>query len=453
MSTKAKSVSKIDTLTLKPSETQIVIRHMRPRKVSLFIWGPPGVAKSAITNQVATEDGEALIDIRLSQMEPTDLRGVPIPSNENGVPSLKWSAPTALPRDIRIKSTRNLENVEEVIYFNNPLGDNGIHHVQKVDITVKSLTKGATAKIVAQAQDNFTAVLLNDAGEPVEGKLHFTIDGKAKGILMLDEFNSAAPSVQAGAYQLILDRRLGEYVVPDGVMVMAAGNRENDKGITFRMPTPIANRFVHIEMRSDFDDWQKWALLAGIDSAVVGYLSAFKDDLHNFDAASASRGFATPRSWEFTSKITADVAPDGINDQIMLAMIAGAVGEGVAMKFHAFRKEASQLPSTDDILNGKAPQLATRDVSLHYALSTSLCYALRESLVNVERNGNKKEDKALWLQRADNFIGFMMKNFMPEVIVMGSKTALSTFKLPLNPKVMPNFGVFVEQYKKIIINN
>lgn len=453
MSAKSKAVSKLETLTLKPSETQIVIRHMRPRKVSLFIWGPPGVAKSAITSQVATEDGEALIDIRLSQMEPTDLRGVPIPSNNNGVSELRWSAPTVLPRDINVAGTREINALAEVFYFSNPRGDNGIHHVPKVDIKVTSLTEGATARLVSNELDNFTVVLENDAGKAVEGKFHFTVKGLAKGILMLDEFNSAAPSVQAGAYQLILDRRLGEYIVPEGVMVVAAGNRENDKGITFRMPTPIANRFVHIEMRSDFDDWQKWALLAGIDPTVIGYLSAFKDDLHNFDAASATRGFATPRSWEFTSKIIdGTTSGDGVMDQIMLAMISGAIGDGVAMKFHAFRKEAADLPSTNDILNGKVSDLATRDVSLHYALSTSLCYALKESLEDVKRRGSKKEEMSLWLDRADNFIGFMMKNFAPEVIIMGSKTALSTFRLPLNPKVMTNFGKFVEQYKKIIIS-
>lgn len=452
MSNAKKSVSKIDTLTLKPSEIAVVIRHMRHRKVSLFVWGPPGVAKSAVTNQVVTEDGESLIDIRLSQMEPTDLRGVPMPTQDNGVAGLRWSAPLVLPRDINLTSTRMLEAIEQVIYFANPKGDNGIHHVQKLEIKVTSLTKGATARIVAQEADNFTVVLENDQKEAVEGKVHFTIVGKAKGILMLDEFNSAAPSVQAGAYQLILDRRLGEYIVPEGVMVMAAGNRENDKGITFRMPTPIANRFVHVEMRSDFDDWQKWALLAGVNNTVVGYLSAFKDDLHNFDAASASRGFATPRSWVFTSDLIANVAPDGINDQVMLAMISGAIGDGVALKFHAFRKSASELPSANDILNGRATTLAAKDVSLHYALTTSLCYALRESLQDIVRRGDKADERKTWMAQADNFIGFMMKNFQPEVIIMGSKTALSVFKLPLNPKVMPNFSKFVEEYKKIIIS-
>ena len=451
MSTNKKATNKIETLTLKPSEIMVAIRHNRDRKVSLFIWGPPGVAKSAVTAQVATEENIALIDIRLSQMEPTDLRGVPMPTNDNGVAGLRWSAPLVLPRDIKLANAVNIEAIDHTIYFSNPLGDNGIHHCTKVDIQVSSLTKGAEAKIISQDLDNFTVALLNSAGEKVEGRVHYKIAGKAKGILMLDEFNSAPQSVQAGAYQLILDRRLGEYIVPEGVMVLAAGNRENDKGITFRMPSPIANRFVHLEMRSDFDDWQKWALLAGIDQTVVGYLSAFKDDLHNFDAASASRGFATPRSWEFVSREIKNVGPDGLNDQILLALITGAVGDGVAVKFHAYRKSAAELPSANDILNGVKKDLPTKDVSLHYALTTSLCYALRESSEDLKRQGTPADKRKIWLQQADNFIGFMMKNFAPEVIIMGAKTALSVFKLNLNPKEMPNFSKFVDEYKKIII--
>jgi hypothetical protein len=204
-------------------------------------------------------------------------------------------------------------------------------------------------------------------------------------------------------------------------------------------------------MRSDFDDWQKWALNATIDETVVGYLSAFKDDLHNFDAASASRGFATPRSWEFVSREIRNVGPEGLNDQILLALITGAVGDGVAVKFHAYRKSASELPSANDILNGVKKDLPTQDVSLHYALTTSLCYALRESSEQLKRDGSPADKRKIWLQQADNFIGFMMRNFAPEVIIMGAKTALRTFKLNLTPKEMPNFSKFVEQYKKIII--
>ena len=78
-------------------------------------------------------------------------------------------------------------------------------------------------------------------------------------ILFLDEMNSAAPSVQAAAYQLVLNRRVGTYHLPDNVVLVAAGNRESDKGVTYRMPAPLANRFLHLELKHNFDDWQEWA--------------------------------------------------------------------------------------------------------------------------------------------------------------------------------------------------
>ena len=449
MATNKKSAV-MDALTLKPSEVVTAIRHMYKTSVALFLWGPPGVGKSNLTAQVATEAGIALVDIRLSQMEPTDLRGIPMPNNINGIPGMNWSAPTVLPRNINVIGNRVLRAVEEVIYFSNPIGDNGIHHVTDAKFTVKSLTPGATAEIVSNEFDNFTAVLKNAKGELVDGEIHYTIKGDARALLMLDEFNSAPPSVQAGAYQLVLDKRLGEYIVPKGVMVMAAGNRENDKGITFRMPTPIANRFTHIEIRSDFDDWQKWALEAKVDQNVVGYLTTFKNDLFDFDATSATRGFPTPRSWEFVSKILS--GDPNLSDQVMLGLLAGAIGDGTALKFNEYRKNAADLPNPRDILSGAVKELKRKEVSLCYALTTALCYELKDRSDVVAKNGNKAADRAQWLKEADNFLGFMLEQFQPEVTIMGAKTALSVFKLQFVAKEMKNFKTFADKYKDLIMS-
>jgi MoxR-like ATPase len=108
-------------------------------------------------------------------------------------------------------------------------------------------------------------------------------------VLFLDEMNSAAPSVQAAAYQLILNRRIGKYKLPENVVLVAAGNRESDKGVTYRMPTPLANRFIHQEMKVDFTSYQEWAVNHNIHKDVVGYLSFAKQDLYDFDPKSASR--------------------------------------------------------------------------------------------------------------------------------------------------------------------
>ena len=142
----------------------------------VMLWGPPGIGKSQIIAQVAVRHDAPMIDIRLSQMEPTDLRGIPF-RIENRV---EWAVPSMLP----------------------------------------------------------------------DAKRHGLY-----GILFLDEITSAPPSVSAAAYQLILDRRLGDYEVPAGWAIFAAGNRQGDRGVTYTMPAPLANRFSHFEVESNIDDW------------------------------------------------------------------------------------------------------------------------------------------------------------------------------------------------------
>ena len=121
-------------------------------------------------------------------------------------------------------------------------------------------------------------------------------DPDSKAIIFLDELNSAPPAVQAAAYQLILNRRVGTYELPKGVDVVAAGNREGDRGVTYRMPAPLANRFIHLEMKIDFDDFQEWAVMNNVHPEVVGYVGFAKQDLYDFDPKSPSKAFATPRS-------------------------------------------------------------------------------------------------------------------------------------------------------------
>jgi hypothetical protein len=167
-------------------------------------------------------------------------------------------------------------------------------------------------------------------------------------ILFMDEMNSAAPAVQAAAYQLVLNRRVGTYKLPDNVLIVAAGNRETDKGVTYRMPAPLANRFVHLEMKVDWEDYFGWAVDNKIHKDVVGFLTFSKKDLYDFDPKSASRAFATPRSWSFVSELLFD---DDEDTDTLTDLISGAVGEGLAVKFMAHRKISSKLPDPTDILN------------------------------------------------------------------------------------------------------
>ena len=336
-------------------------------KRPIFLWGPPGIGKSDVVAEIARDMGALLIDLRLGQMDPTDIRGIPFYNKDIG--KMDWAPPIDLP---------DAETASQYPYV----------------------------------------------------------------VLFMDEMNSAPPAVQSAAYQLVLNRRVGKYRLPDNVVMVAAGNRESDKGVTYRMPTPLSNRFVHSEMKVDFPSWQEWAIKNQIHKDVVGFLTFAKQDLYDFDAKSSSRAFATPRSWTFVSELLAD---EDLDVATTTDLIAGTVGEGLAVKFMAHRKIASKLPKPEDILSGKATELETKEVSAMYSLVISLCYELKGA---IERKVDNKEFHAM----ADNFFAYMMKNFETELTVMGARIALTTYNLPFQPTKLKNFDEFHNRYGKYILS-
>ncbi|MEA1892315.1 MAG: MoxR family ATPase [Campylobacterota bacterium] len=192
-----------------------------------------------------------------------------------------------------------------------------------------------------------------------------------EGILFLDELNSAPPSVQASAYQLILDRKVGEYELPDGWAIVAAGNRESDRGVVYRMPSPLANRFVHFEMEVDVDDWKSYAYKMEIDERIISYISYKNEHLFTFDPKSDLKSFATPRSWDFVDSIL----KSSLDKELLLDSISGSVGRDVGVSFLTFTKVMDKLPDIMGILNtGEGEYRDELDV-LH-ALSTGLVSAL-----------------------------------------------------------------------------
>jgi len=335
-------------------------------KRPIFLWGPPGIGKSELIEGITRELGGHMIDLRLGQMEPTDIRGIPYYNKDLG--KMDWAPPVELP--------------DEELASQYPIV-----------------------------------------------------------VLFLDELNSAPASVQAAAYQLILNRRVGKYRCPDNVVLVAAGNRESDKGVTFRMPTPLANRFVHQEMKVDFPSWQEWAVQNNEHKDVVGYLSFAKQDLYDFDAKSSSRAFATPRSWHFVSELLSD---EDLDDETATNLIAGTVGEGLAVKFMAHRKIAGKMPRPEDILSGKTTDLNVKEVSAMYSLVISMCYELKNAV-------EAKVDSKKFHEMADYFFAYMMKNFETELVVMGARIALTTYNLPFQPTKLKNFDQFHEKYGKYIL--
>jgi hypothetical protein len=335
-------------------------------KRPLFLWGPPGIGKSELVEGITNDLNGLMIDLRLGQMEPTDIRGIPYYNKDLG--KMDWAPPVELPDD--------------------------------------------------ELASQYPIV-----------------------VLFLDELNSAPASVQAAAYQLILNRRIGKYKLPDNVVMVAAGNRESDKGVTYRMPTPLANRFIHQEMKVDFASYQEWAVMNKIHKDVVGYLSFAKQDLYDFDAKSSSRAFATPRSWTFVSQLLNDESTD---DETLTNLIAGTVGEGLAVKFMSHRKVAGRMPNPKDILDGKVKDLNVKEVSAMYSLVISMCYELKDAV-------EKKVDSKDFHNMADNFLAYMMKNFETELTVMGARIALTTYDLPFLPTKLKHFDEFHSRFGKYIL--
>jgi len=257
-------------------------------------------------------------------------------------------------------------------------------------------------------------------------------------VLFLDELNGAAPATQAAAYQLILNRAIGKYKLPDNVVIAAAGNRETDKGVTYRMPKPLANRFLHYEVRVDFQDWFDWAVVHNQHPDVLGYVTTFKDDLYTFDASSAERSFATPRTWAFISETIRDV--DDFTEEEVTDMVAAGIGEGIALKFKAHRQVAAQLPNPTDILDGKVKELKTDNISAKYSLTTALCYELKDSF------DNKKDE----MNRFDNFLEFVQNNFEAEMVVMACTIALGKYKIRPKFNQLKNWKGFIAKYGTLI---
>ncbi len=171
-------------------------------------------------------------------------------------------------------------------------------------------------------------------------------DNTEQGIVFLDELNAAPPLVQAACYQLVLDRRIGEYVLPDGWTVVAAGNGEKDRAVTHRMPTALANRMVHIDMQTYLEDWLMWAEKSNIRKEIIAFLRFRPSLLHDFDPQNSSKAFASPRSWEFVSKILDASAHASVEHELF----QGTVGLTAATEFVGFLDVWRDLPTIDSII-------------------------------------------------------------------------------------------------------
>jgi hypothetical protein len=276
---------------MKASVISSALRTLVGARQPVFIWGGPGIGKSAVVRQLAEALAVPLQDVRALLLDPVDLRGLPFLGSDG---RSKWATPEFLPRD-------------------------------------------------------------------------------GTGILFLDELNAAPAMVQASCYQLVLDRKLGEYTLPDGWAIVAAGNRDSDRAVTTRMPTPLRNRFVHLEFEVDLQEWSEWAIQAGIRPEVIAFLRFRQELLSAFDRD--ANAFPSPRSWEFVSRIL-NASPD---KTIEHELFAGAVGAGAATEFSAFLKSFRELPNIDAILMNPLKEPVPENAAAQYAVASALAHCATDT--------------------------------------------------------------------------
>jgi len=290
-------------------------------KHSVFIWGAPGIGKSSVVKQVANERDLELIDLRISQLAPTDIRGLPYTKDGRA-------------------------------YFAPP------------------------------------------AFLPISGE----------GILFLDELNMASPSVMGIAQQLILDRQVGDYKVPDGWFIIAAGNRTEDRAAISQMPTPVANRFIHFHIDTNLDSWKEYAIAQGVDEKILSFLNFRPQLLYHFEKNQSA--WPSPRSWGFADTLLS-----------IDLNIESAVGSGAASEFYAYQTIYKELPNVEAIFRGE-------DIRVPH--EPSLMYAVCGAMINRAKSADDIYKGLKWLMggTTEDYIGLYMSDAL---IAMKAKNLQGAF--------------------------
>ena len=219
------------------------------------------------------------------------------------------------------------------------------------------------------------------------------------GILFLDELAQAVPMVQAACLQLVLDRKLGEYQLPDGWHVVAASNRSEDRAGTHRLISPLLNRFVHLDLDVSADDWQQWAVTANVAAEVRAFLRFRPNLLFQFDPASNPRAFPTPRSWQFVSDVLNRSPAESVS-----AVVAGCVGDGAAAEFVGFWRLYRELPDVEVALAAPDTTPVPREPAVLYALVGALVEVCRRDhapLANFVKYATRLPDEFALLALRD----------------------------------------------------
>lgn len=338
----------MEIVTIKEAKETVSLIVDSEIDTSAMFWGPPGVGKSEVFEQVAKERQWGFIDIRLLMYNPVDLRGIPYP-NENKTKA-NWLSPDNLPYEDR--------------------------------------------------------------------------DGK-RGILLLDELPNAHQSVQTAAYQLIHNKCIGEYKLPKGWFIFAAGNRKEDKAGVQDMPAPLKNRMVHLEINPDFDVWKEWAYANNVEPNIISFLQYRSDLFYSFDPKVKSPSFPTPRTWKFASDAMVKTKRS-LNNKLLFNIVSGVVGEGPASELKTFIDVERSLPNIDKIVNGSYSKSdVPTQVDVTYMLIGKLVHTAKKLFEGINRVEDVTDDAISGL---DNIVKYITNELNEDFAVLGCKDILRLHK-------------------------
>lgn len=428
-------------ISLKPSQIYQAMKMADSIGDSMMVWGAPGIGKSMLAKQYANENYPLLkdnlveieklkarvadksdeytqsqldafvatlidqetnfIDFRLSQIEPTDLRGIPVPVK------------------------RYADEAGNVVFQHEMVEGQNYRESTSVEWAAPAALK---------------------------------LNANWKGVIMFDEINSAMPIVQAASYQLILDRCIGELKLPEGAFILAAGNRDTDGGVTFALATPLRDRMTHLTMKADLEDWvNNFAVKNRVHPRVVGYLKSADSHFNTLNPQDPSHaGGTSPRSWVRVSDFEyyRDQNPNTPRE-IVKAMISGRVGDAIGSTYLAYTENVADLPATMDILTGKVKDLAGRklDISQNYFISLNLVY----KIIDLNESKNSKElPMKEWSTLCGNFLEFIDKNFgekhNKELVILSIRT-LTENKCMIRAKEVARYESFVDKYADLVIKS
>lgn len=231
-------------------------------------------------------------------------------------------------------------------------------------------------------------------------------DPNWKGIIFFDEFNQAQPSTMNACYQLILDRKLGDYTLPDGALIVAASNEADSTNFGEEIPKPLANRFAHCTLIADSESWATWAIKAGIRPEVISFVRNNPGYFWDHNRYEASKIYATPRSWAKVSKIIDMDAKLNVSPEIKKLHIAARVGEDVAALVYQNILKAKDMPDIDKILNGEDTKCKSNDIDVLYMIVSSCVSKLYQEQEIMASSATTKTDKDKYVNHYINAIKY-----------------------------------------------